>query len=51
MHSNNPLAVKLETENDAACENLPPTFSSIIEAAAQAAPTIRTSSNDQHVET
>jgi hypothetical protein len=28
MHSNNPLAVELESENDAAYENLPPTFSS-----------------------
>jgi hypothetical protein len=36
MHSNNPLAVELESENDAACENLSPTFSSLIrfEAAA-----------------
>ena len=35
MHSNNPLAVELESENDAACENLSPTFSSFrFEAAA-----------------
>jgi hypothetical protein len=30
MHSNNPLAVELESENDMACENLPPTFSLLI---------------------
>jgi hypothetical protein len=29
VHSNNPLAVELESENDAACENLHTTFSSL----------------------
>jgi hypothetical protein len=53
LHSNNPLAVELETENDAACEIQIQSFRHTFqfEAALSAATTMRISSNDQHVET